>query len=197
MSPNSPEPSFMPRAEFIRENKSPPSSFALLTFSGPNCIRLYSFTSEVIATLRRFLEQRTIIQGTREDNVNNLYEFALDGKPWSNPKSLATERFVVDLLAVLYRSGYSYLSTIDYGREPDDRLAITLSCPVSSSFPRPYSPIPQGSQGSGSTLSEKQTRQFRIPFALSFSSSTVLRVIHPPLHSTPAILQVIVIVLTP
>ncbi|KAJ8084201.1 hypothetical protein PM082_002968 [Marasmius tenuissimus] len=188
MSPSSPEPPFMPRAEFIRENKSTPSSFALLTFSGPNCIRLYSFTSEVIATLRRFLEQRAVIQGTREDAANNLYEFALDGKPWSNPKSLATERFVVDLLAVLYRSGYNYLSTIDYGREPDDRLAITLSCPVTSfDAPRPHSPTPQGS---GSTFSEKQ-RQFRAPFALSFSSSTTLRVIQPPLHSTPAILQAV------
>ncbi|KAL0580305.1 hypothetical protein V5O48_001722 [Marasmius crinis-equi] len=184
MSANSPEP-FMPRPEFIRDQKSTPNTFALLTISGPNCIRLYSFTSEVIATLRRFLEQRVVVQGLREDTANKLYEFALEGKPWSSPKSLATERFLIDLLAVLYRCGYTYLSTIDYGREPDDRLAIALSCP--STPPEVHSPIPQGS---GSTLSEKQ-RQYRVPFAISFTSSTVLRVIQPPLHSTPAILQAV------
>ncbi|KAG7099385.1 hypothetical protein E1B28_001240 [Marasmius oreades] len=188
MSLSSPEPPFMPRPEFIRHHKSPPSSFALLTFSGPNCIRLYSFSLEVIATLRRFLDQRVIVQGIREDADNNLYEFALDGKPWSSPKNLATERFLVNLLAVLYHCGYNYQSTIDYGREPDDRLAITFSCPViPSDAPLTHTPTPQGS---GSILSEKQ-KFYRVPFALSFPSSTILRVINPPLHSTPAILQAV------
>ncbi|KAF9270389.1 hypothetical protein L218DRAFT_1071827 [Marasmius fiardii PR-910] len=188
MSPTSPEPSFLPRPEFIRHHKSPPSTFALLTFSGPNCIRLFSFSYEVIAVLRRFLDQRVMVQSIREDAANNLYEFALDGKPWSSPKSLATERFLVDLLAAIYHCGYNYLSTVDYGREPDDRLAITFSCPLTlPESPITHSPIPQGSR---STLPEKH-KLYRAPFAISFSSSTVLRVIHPPLHSTPAILQAV------
>ncbi|ESK87567.1 hypothetical protein Moror_1970 [Moniliophthora roreri MCA 2997] len=175
-SPSIPDSHFTPRPEFIRsEHKPIPNSFALLAISGPNCIRLYSFSPSTTTTLRRFLEQRKILQGTREDVHNNLYEFALDGKPWSSPKSLATERFLVEFLTVIYSCGYTFLSSVDYGRESDDRLAITFS-------------IPKPSPDSRSTFADKQVP---VPWALSFPSATTLRVIHPPLHSTPAILQAV------
>ncbi|KAK7056509.1 hypothetical protein VNI00_003065 [Paramarasmius palmivorus] len=173
MSSPSPD-TFTPRPEFLHPHKPPqPNSYALLTISGPNCIRLYSFLPSTLSTLRRFISQRGVLLATREDVPNNLYEFALDGKPWSTPKSLATERFLLDLLAVIYGCGYAYVSSVDYGRESDDRLAVVFS-------------TPKADAGSKSTLAEKQ-----VPFAVSFPSATLLRVIHPPLHSTPAILQAV------
>lgn len=189
---STPESGFTPRREFIREQKPVPNSFSLLAISSSNCIRLYSFPLAFVNALRRFFEQRSLITNFREDIPNNFCEFALDGKPWASAKSIATENLLVDILSIIYQHGYSYLSTIDYGRESDDRLAMTFFKPGAQPSSRSDSPIPPSlaAEGSKITLSDK-SRVKRIPFALSFPSATLLRVICPPLHSTPAILQAV------
>jgi hypothetical protein len=187
---SSPDAGFTPRKEFIRDQRAPPNSFSLLAIASSNFIRLYSFPLPVIAALRRLFEQRSIIATFREDANQNLCEFSLQGKPWASPKSITTEKLLVDVLAIIYQHGYTFLSAIDYGREHDDRLAMAFSKPSSSprpATPRPSSQIPDGS---GSSFSDKAFNK-RIPFALSFPSATMLRVIAPPLHSTPAILQAV------
>ncbi|KIM85426.1 hypothetical protein PILCRDRAFT_817441 [Piloderma croceum F 1598] len=193
--PNTPpDSSFTPRKEFIRDQRTA-NAFSLLAISGSSFIRLYSFPNVLITSLRRLFDQRSLTAGFREDVPQNLYEFTLEGKPWSSPKSIHSERLLVDILAVIYQHGYSFLSTIDYGRENDDRLAVAFSRPTSSSSPRSASPMPASplSNSSGTNLSNQQGDRAvkKIPFALSFPSATLLRVIGPPLHSTPAILQAV------
>jgi len=189
-SPPSPKDSgFVPRREFIRDPKPPPNSFSLLAISGSSSIRLYSFTPSIVNSLRAFFRQASLLHTYREDLNNQFFEFTLEGKPWSSPKSVATERLLIEILSVISHHGYQFLSTVDYGRESDDRVALTFSRPAvfSQSLSPSPTPIPP-SNGSGTTLSGKQ-RSY--PFALSFSSMTCLRVICPPLHSTPAILQAV------
>ena len=186
------EPSFTPRKEFLRLPLAAPDSFALLALSSANCIRLYSFPASVVDALRQLFEQLSIVLSLREDLPQSLYEFALDGKPWTNPKAVATEKLLLDILAIIYHCGYSYLSNIDYGRESDDRLAMVFSKPgivpfLNSQNPNPLSPIPAIST---SSLNDKERVQ-RVPFAISFASTTLMRVIAPPLHLTPAILQAV------
>ncbi|KJA26176.1 hypothetical protein HYPSUDRAFT_199376 [Hypholoma sublateritium FD-334 SS-4] len=190
------EAPFTPRKEFIKDQTNQPSAFALLALSGANCIRLYSFAPVLIASLTRLFETHRILS-FREDAENNMCEFALDGKPWANPKAEPSEKLLVDIVAIIYQCGYTYLSTIDYGREQDDRLVLTFARPAPPNFSRTPTPIAQSaplphdrSSGSSSGLAEK-LRSKRIPFALSFSSVTVMRVISPPLHLTPAILQAV------
>ncbi|KAF9044881.1 hypothetical protein BDZ89DRAFT_1058977 [Hymenopellis radicata] len=143
------------------------------------------YTPPVILHLRRFFDQASLIVAYREDVSNNFCEFALDGRPWNSPKNTATERLLIEVLAILYQHSYTYLSTIDYGREPDDRLVMTFSKPDG----RSDSPLP-ASEHSKSSYSDKP-RPKRAPFALSFPSATMLRVVCPPLDSTPAILQAV------
>ncbi|KAH6902816.1 hypothetical protein BKA70DRAFT_1434434 [Coprinopsis sp. MPI-PUGE-AT-0042] len=100
----------------------------------------------------------------------------MDGKPWANAKSVTTEKLLLDIFAIIYHAGYSFLSNVDYGRDHDDRLAMAFSRPSASEEASP-----------SSTGSLKK----RVPFALSFASTTLLRVISPPLHLTPAILQAV------
>ena len=183
------EPSFTPRKEFLRIPLAAPDSFALLALSSANYIRLYSFPASVVDALRQLFEQLSIILSSREDAPQGLYEFALDGKPWANPKAVYTEKLLLDILAIIYQCGYSYLSNIDYGRESDDRLAMVFSKPGIAPFlnsPTQTPPIPVNS----TSLNDKERVQ-RVPFALSFSSTTLMRVIAPPLHLTPAILQAV------
>lgn len=173
------------------------NAFSLLTISGSNFIRLFSFPVALIASLRQFLQdQQGLVTALREDVPKNLYEFTLEGKPWSSPKSVNSERLLVEIIAIIYQHGYSFLSTIDYGREHDDRLAVTFSKPSSTApSPRSGSPRLSSSQpdGSGTNLLHQleARRRKKVPFALSFASATLLRVINPPLHSTPAILQAV------
>lgn len=189
MSANLTEPSFTPRKEFLRIPLAPPDSFALLALSSANCIRLYSFPASVVDALRQLFEQ-SIILSFSEDLPQGLYEFALDGKPWANPKAVSTEKLLLDILAIIYQCGYNYRSNIDYGRESDDRLAMVFSKPgvaPNSQSANPLSPIPANST---SSLNARQRVQ-RVPFAISFASATLMRVIAPPLHLTPAILQAV------
>ncbi|KAG1867880.1 hypothetical protein DFJ58DRAFT_115988 [Suillus subalutaceus] len=181
---------FIPRKEFIREQRAT-NIFGLLAISGSSCIRLYSFPPDVIAALRRLLDHFYLTGGFREDTQQNFWEFTITQKPWNAPKSPRTERILLDILAVIYRFGYTILSTVDYGRERDDRLAISFSRPLLPSSPAlPPAPAPAGS---GSNLSHQtglQTER-RMPFAISFVSQTIMRVINPPLNATPAILQAV------
>jgi hypothetical protein len=181
---------FIPRKEFIREQRAT-NIFGLLAISGSSCIRLYSFPPDVIAALRRLLDHFYLTGGFREDTQQNFWEFTITQKPWNAPKSPRTERILLDILAVIYRFGYAILSTVDYGRERDDRLAISFSRPLLPSSPSlPFAPAPAGS---GSNLSHQtgQQTERRMPFAISFVSQTIMRVINPPLNATPAILQAV------
>jgi hypothetical protein len=126
------------------------------------------------------------IPALREDIAQQMCEIVLGGKPWASGKSLLTEKLLVEIFAVIYQHGYTYLSAIDYGRESDDRLAMAFSKPAVRSL------SPLSSTGSPNPASSSLNNHGRrIPFALSFVSATVLRVIAPPLHSTPAILNAV------
>ncbi|KAF7339907.1 hypothetical protein MVEN_01908000 [Mycena venus] len=185
----SPEGSgFTPRREFLRDQQPPtPNSFSLMAIAGTNCIRLYSFPLPLMTALRRLLDSKNLVTALREDISQQMCEIALGGKPWTNAKSLSTEKLLVEIWAVIYQHGYTFLSAIDYGRESDDRLAMAFSKPAVRSL-SPLSPSDSPVPAS-SSLNNKQSR--RIPFALSFVSATTLRVIAPPLHSTPAILNAV------
>lgn len=189
-SPTTPAVSpFIPRKEFLTGPKNIKNSFALLAISGPNCVRLYSFSGQTAQTLRRVLEQYAPILAVRDDPPNNLFEFSLDKKPWANPKSIPSEKLLVDILVAIYQCGYTYLSTVDYGREADDRLVMSFSKAEPIAPPATLNATAVArNQSSSSTLGEMPLERL-VPFAISFSSMTVMRVISPPLHLTPAILQ--------
>jgi len=190
---------FTPRKEFLRQTSHPLNSFALLTFSSSSLLRLYSFHPSVVTTLRRLLQHRKSASAYREDALNGYCEFTLVGKPWSNAKSVRSERLVVNIFAVILQHGYTLLSTLDYGRETDDRLALAFSKPLAA-MPRSSaslsnhsstSPFHRTSPQSPGQVSSSHTSLYVIPFAVSFASSTTMRVISPPLDSTPAILQAV------
>ena len=182
MSPISPADSnIVPRREFIRD-QHPASSFSILALSGPALLRLYSFPPDAIHALRNHLDNAHLILSSREVLQNNFCEISLDGKPWSNPKSTRTEKLLIDILYVLYRHDYSFLSTLDYGREQDDRVVMAFS--------RPSSQPPPIHKKSDDSLTEVH-HPVKVPFAISFINQSVLRVIAPPLHLTPAILQTV------
>jgi hypothetical protein len=192
-SNSSPQSAFTPRKEFIREQKPPPNSFALLAIAGSGFIRLYSFPLQVIDAFRHIFQQRAILVGFRENVSQNLYEFSLDGKPWASAKSVATEKLLIDLVAIVYQCGYVYLSTLDYGREHDDRLVMAFSKPeIQHAHSRSGTPLPTSPWLNGSAFQScDKPRSKRLPFALSFTSGTTMRVIAPPLNLTPAILQAV------
>ncbi|KAF7339723.1 hypothetical protein MSAN_02187800 [Mycena sanguinolenta] len=158
-----------------------------MAIAGPNCIRLYSFPLPFMTALRRLLDSKKLVTALREDIAQQMCEISLGGKPWSSAKSISTEKLLVEIFQVIYAHGYTYLSQIDYGRESDDRLAMAFSKPAVRSL-SPLSPSDSPLPVSAS-LNKQSSR--RVPFALSFASATVLRVIAPPLHSTPAILNAV------
>lgn len=190
--PSSPSrPEFTPRREFIREQRSPPNSFSIVAIASSSFIRLYSFPPLVAATLHNLFDDHKIYLATRQGN--NFCEFTLDGKPWSNAKSVATEKLLIDIFSALYQLGYTYLSSLDYGRDVDDLLLMAFSVSSSSSAAsREGTPVPSSHlPDSSSSCSPDKHRHHRVPFGLSFVSSTCMRVISPPLHLTPAILQAV------
>jgi hypothetical protein len=190
---------FTPRKEFLRQTTHPLNSFALLTFSSSSLVRLYSFPPPVVTTLRRLLQHRKAASAYREDALNGYCEFTLIGRPWSNPKAVTSERLVLNVLAVVLQHGYTLLSPLDYGRETDDRLALAFSKPLaavprsSASLSNQSSPLPFHGMSPQSSIpvSSSHTSGYVIPFAVSFASATTMRVISPPLNSTPAILQAV------
>jgi hypothetical protein len=189
-----PDPtSFVPRREFIRDQR-PASTFAILALSGAALLRLYSFSPDVLAALRKHLDEEHLILGSRELIQNNFYELSLDGKPWSNPKTTRSEKLLIEILAVLYRKGHNLLSTLDYGREQDDRIVMAFSRPSNMPLlpPQPSSAPPSSNAHSMSKdFVATHPQPVKVPFAISFISQSHLRVIAPPLHLTPAILQTV------
>ncbi|KAL1952043.1 hypothetical protein VTO73DRAFT_1192 [Trametes versicolor] len=174
---------FYPRKEFIRDQRIV-SSFSLLTLAGSGFVRLYSFPHSVINALRRFFELQKIIVACRENETTHFFEFALDHKPWANLKNIVSEKLVVGIFSIILQYGYSLLSTIEYGREHDDRVAIAFSRPTTAPA---SSAIPIMPSNSTSTLPHTGPMMF----AISFPTPRVLRVIDPPLPLTPAILQAV------
>lgn len=184
-------PNFVPRKEFIKNDRVA-SSFSLLTFASSGFVRLYDFSAAVTNNLRRLFNSKYLISSEREQLERQFHEFTLEGRPWANPKSIKAEKLIVDILTVILHSGYAFLSTIDYGRESDDKLAIAFSIPKPlvqhnhaglTTFPGSTT-MPNGSLVS-------LAMPIKTPFAISFSSATLLRVVGPPLHSTPAVLQAV------
>lgn len=185
---------FSPRREFI-SHQHQVSTFSLLALSGTASVRLYSFPLVVVQGLRAYFHNASLLLSFKEDSANNLCQFTLEGRPWALSKNVKTEKLIVDIIALILRHGFNFLSTIDYGREQDDKIALSFSRPVG--YSRSDSPpfangLRPNSAGQGSASgSPPVPRAPRVPFAISFSSSTVLRVINPPLNSTPAILQAV------
>jgi hypothetical protein len=184
---------FTPRKEFIRSIRIS-NTFSLVIFSSSNLIKLYSFPNTSVAALRNFLDVFNLTLAYREDVSLHLSEFTVDGKPWANPKSPATEKLLVDIVTLVHQQGHTLLSSIEYGRDVNDRLIMAFSKPeypsTTSEHPsmRPSSPIQQRSSPTVDTVSPQVPHHSNI-FALSFDSGNVLRVINAPLSSTPAILQ--------
>lgn len=176
---------FTPRKEFLRDHRTT-SSFSLLALSGNNLVRLYSFPQLLIANLRRFFNQKDILLDERERLDKQFHEFILVGRFWAHPKNISSEKLIVDIFTIILHSGYAFLSTIDYGRESDDKLAIAFSRPV----------VQQNAPGQSAFSAMNSSVVSlnvppRTPFAISFVSNTVVRVVGPPLHSTPAILTAV------
>ncbi|KAM5535383.1 hypothetical protein V8D89_010905 [Ganoderma adspersum] len=180
------QPLFYPRKEFLPHEPRVPSSFSLLTLAGHGFVRLYGFPPSVINALRRLFDNLFLTLDVRENVTNHFFEFSLDKKPWSNIKSLASERLIVAIFSVIFQHGFSFLSTIEYAREHDDRVAIAFSrpstAPLNSSLP-----IVPNPNASASTLPHPGP----MLFAISFPSNSQLRVIDPPLPLTPGILQAV------
>jgi hypothetical protein len=189
MSPISPaETTFVPRREFIRDQR-PASAFSILALSGAALLRLYSFPTDTIVALRKHLESIHVILSSRELPHDNFHELALDGKPWSSPKSMRSEKLLIEIIDVILLTGHTFLTTMDYGREQDDRIIMTFS----RTFPSPFSnpaPSPPFHSMTNDT-SSVVPHPVKLLFAISFLSQSHLRVIAPPLHLTPAILQTV------
>ncbi|KAI0004278.1 hypothetical protein BJV74DRAFT_881428 [Russula compacta] len=194
MSPISPADSnLVPRREFIRDQR-PASSFSILALSGAALLRLYSFPSDAILELRKRLDSEHLILSSRELIQNNFCELALEGKPWSNPKSTRSEKLLIEILDTIHRTGHTFLSTLDYGREQDDRIIMAFS--RSRTSPSPPPPLsgavpPPPFQSMSNDSSSMVPQPVKLLFAVSFLSQNHLRVVAPPLHLTPAILQTV------
>jgi hypothetical protein len=196
MSPISPaDTNFVPRREFIRDQR-PASVFSILALSGAALLRLYSFPTDTILALRRHLDSIHAILGSRELPQDNFHELSLDGKPWSNPKSMRSEKLLIEIIDVIHHTGHNFLTTMDYGREQDDRIIMSfsrtlptpsLASPLSSAAPHP----PFHSMTMSNDSLSVAPHPVKLLFAISFISQSHLRVIAPPLHLTPAILQTV------
>lgn len=197
MAPISPaDTNLVPRREFIRDQR-PASSFSILALSGTALLRLYSFPTDAVFELRKHLDSSHLILSSRELIHDNFYELSLDGKPWSNPKSMRSEKLLIEIIDTIHRTGHNFLSTLDYGREQDDRIIMAFSrtSPSPPLQPQPP-PLPGASSpppfhGTSNDSSSVVSHPVKLLFAISFLSQNHLRVIAPPLHLTPAILQTV------
>ncbi|KAJ7293279.1 hypothetical protein C8J57DRAFT_1210877 [Mycena rebaudengoi] len=174
MSVTSPESGFTPRREFLRDHPVTPNAFSLLAIAGTNCIRLYSFPLPLMTALRRLLDQQKLVVSFREDIDQQLCEIALGGKPWTNAKSLSTEKLLIEILAVTMAVNPTTASPWHFP-DPPPLLPSVLSLPLNHRNPPP---CPSGPQNACRLPCHSRPR-------------TMLRVIAPPLHSTPAILQAV------
>jgi hypothetical protein len=166
--PASPSDSgFLPRREFTSSNR-PPNSFSMLTFAQASTIRLAAFPDDVVTSFRRFLDDKELMRLFRENRDDQVAEFVLASKFWQNSRSVETELLLLHIINFFNNQGYTFLSTIDYGRDSGDKLTL--------SFTRP--------QGTPPTVQQ-------LVFAVSFNAPTSLRVLNPPLQSTPGILAAV------
>jgi hypothetical protein len=160
---------FLPRREFA-SSKRPTLSYSLLTLTGTSSIRLSGFPPEIVSEFKKFFDDRALLRLFRENTEDEIAEYALAAKYWSNPKAPETEKLVVAMFVTLNSLGYSFVSTIDFGRDQGDKLTIAFSKPSQQSS----TAVPLVHQ---------------LVFGISFTSQTSLRCIFPPLESTPGILQ--------
>lgn len=158
---------FLPRREFATSNR-PPNSFCLVTFTQASAVRLAAFPDDVVISFRKFLEEKELMRLFRENRDEEVVEFVLGPKFWQNPKNIETEQLLLHIITFFNLQGYTFLSTIDYGRDSGDKLTIA--------FTRP--------QGAPPTVQQ-------LVFAVSFNAPTFLRVLNPPLQSTPGILAAV------
>jgi len=142
------------------------------------------------------------IRGFDRPEEEDLAEFTLTAKFWANPKTVETEKLMIQILILLNSLGYALLSSIDFAREPGDKLTLVFERPILSGS-LTQSPGPQfGYQANGSTVSHQQPppHSGSLPpisgngvlqqiFGVSFTSQTSFRCICPPLESTPGVLQ--------
>ncbi|KAH7104617.1 hypothetical protein BKA62DRAFT_692806 [Auriculariales sp. MPI-PUGE-AT-0066] len=179
--PTSPAGSnFVPRREFQR-SAPVPSAFALLAFSGSNLIRMTNFPHTTVNLLRSVLESRDVLRQFKEESEPQLQQAKLYllGKPWSTPKTVSSEAMVIEVMSVILAHGFHFLSLIDYGKEDGDILSMVFSRPVVSMEP------------TTTTFPGVPSPRQHVPFAISFVSGTVIRVVSPPLSSTPSILHAV------
>ncbi|KAJ1311869.1 hypothetical protein OPQ81_010328 [Rhizoctonia solani] len=156
---------FQPRSEFVR-TEATPQSYALVALNGADTLRCHNISRSVLSALRDAFGNETRLYG--EANDGDIAEFVFRNSPWSN-KSVRSETLIVHLFTTLLEHQYTFVTSIDYGRQYLDKLSLT--------FTRAASQI--GRLGG------------ECVFALSFVTPTVLRVLHAPLHCTPAILQAV------
>ncbi|KAI0292712.1 hypothetical protein B0F90DRAFT_1671066 [Multifurca ochricompacta] len=128
--------------------------------------------SDTVLALKRYLDSVRRLLISREPIQEHFFEFALDGRPWSTPNSTHSEKLLIDILGIIYQNDHQFLSTLDYGRKQDDHILMVFSRP--SSLPRfPSASIPPAL------------------FSISMISHDVFRIVSPPSHLTPAILQAV------
>jgi hypothetical protein len=157
---------FTPRREFLKSPR-PVATYYLVSFAGSSLIRLTNFPSNFVRPFKHALEP---VKDFRDDPQQKLWEITLNTKPWASPRAPESETLILRILTILLSHNYSYVSSIDYGKESDDKLTLV------------FSKTPSTSTSSASRAS------IEVPFGLSFPTPTLLRAVNVPLASTPAIL---------
>ncbi|CAE6512900.1 unnamed protein product [Rhizoctonia solani] len=164
---------FVPSASVAREypgdmifirTEATPQSYSIVALNGADTLRCHNISQSTLSVLRETFGNETRLYG--EANGGDIAEFVFRNSPWTN-KSARSETLIVQLFTTLLAHQYTFVTSIDYGRQYLDKLSLT--------FTRTGSP-------SGRLTADSV-------FALSFVTPTVLRVLHAPLHCTPAILQ--------
>ncbi|KAF8606346.1 hypothetical protein BDV93DRAFT_553522 [Ceratobasidium sp. AG-I] len=141
---------FQPRSEFVR-TETAPRTYALVALNGADTLRCHNISPAALSALREIFGQEMRLYG--ENAESQVAE---------------SETLITNILTVLLLHQYTFLTSLDYGRQYLDKLSLTFTRPTSLSTPAPAS---------------------QSIFALSFTAPTILRVLNAPLHATPAILQ--------
>ncbi|KAG9096465.1 hypothetical protein FS749_008427 [Ceratobasidium sp. UAMH 11750] len=158
------QPTFRPRSEFVRTEVNP-QSYALVALNSTDTLRCHCLSPAALSALCEVFGDEMRQYG--ENAENQVAEFVFRNSPWGN-KTIRSETLLTNLFAVLLVHQYTFLTTIDYGRQYLDKLSLTFTRPASISNPAPAT---------------------ESVFALSFTAPSVLRIVAAPLHATPAILQ--------
>ncbi|KDQ09284.1 hypothetical protein BOTBODRAFT_69247 [Botryobasidium botryosum FD-172 SS1] len=166
--PASPAFSFVPRSEFIRAENIP-HHFCLLAFNGSDTLRMTNFPAETVKLIQTNLKDD--IRHTVQDHEMGITEFTLADSPFAG-KTIWSEQLILKVFKTVLGEGFRLLNSIDYGRIYMDRLYFAFSRPERHPGSLPL-PTPKA------------------VFAISFVSLTRLRVLSPPVDSTPAILNAI------